>query len=158
MHASVLSRRALISTRLAVGAAAAFAPAFAQAQMTAVKMQALIDYTLRRNKEDGKSPIRLGQIRPILFPSINDVQMLQIGNDEGAIKERFSVTVNLSQQHVILFSRGEDAVYFHLTGVHLRRESSAINRREGGPSRWNTPEAAKDFARQMSYWAGRSTK
>jgi hypothetical protein len=72
------------------------------------------------------------------------------------LKERFSVTLNLPEQRVILFSRTEDAIYFHLTGVHLRREKSAINRREGA-SLWTAAEAATDFARQMTYWAGRST-
>ena len=155
MLTSVFSRRALISTGLAVAAAATFAPAFAQARMTAEKMKKLIDYTVRRNKEDNKSPTRLGVIVPSLFGGVEEVLVLQIGNDEGALKERFSVTVNLNQQHVVLFSRTEDAVYFHLTGIHLRRERSAINRRNGGPSHWTAPEAATDFARQMSYWAGR---
>jgi hypothetical protein len=41
--------------------------------------------------------------------------------------------------------------------MHLRREKSAVNRREGGASLWTAPEAATDFARQMTYWAGRST-
>src|SRR6476660_3980789 len=78
-------------------------------------------------------------------------------DDEGALKERFSVTLNLPEQRVVLFSRTEDAIYFHLTGMHLRREKSAVNRREGGASLWTAPEAATDFARQMTYWAGRST-
>ena len=93
---------------------------------------------------------------PILFGRSGEIRLLQIGNEEGALKERFSVTLNLPEQRVILFSRTEDAIYFHLTGVHLRREKSAINRREG-PSLWTAPEAATDFARQMTYWAGRST-
>jgi len=65
------------------------------------------------------------------------------------------VTVNLSQQQVVLFSRTEDAIYFHRTGVHLRREMSAVNRRKGGVSAWSGPDAVKDFSRQMSYWANR---
>jgi hypothetical protein len=96
-------------------------------------------------------------VTPILFGRADEILLLQIGNDEGALKERFSVTVNLSEQQVVLFSRTEDAIYFHLTGVHLRRQRSAANRREGGGSLWTTPEAATDFTRQMTYWAGRST-
>ncbi len=153
-----LSRRSLIATGLAAGTMAAFAPAFAQQQMTAGKMRELIDYTIRRNKEDNKAPTIFSKaVTPILFGRTDEIQLLQIGNDEGALKERFSVAVNLSEQDVVLFSRTEDAIYFHLTGVHLRRVRSAVNRREGGASLWTAPEAATDFARQMTYWAGRST-
>jgi len=153
-----ISRRSLIATGLAAASTAVFAPAFAQSQMTAKKMQELIDYTLKRNKNDNKAPTRFSQVvTPILFGSTQEVLIFQIGNDEGALQERFSVTINLSQQYVVLFSRTEDVVYFHRTGLHLRREMSAVNRRTGGASSWTEPEAAKDFARQMSYWAGRST-
>jgi hypothetical protein len=157
MSASVLSRRALISTGLAVGAAATFAPALAQQSMTAEKMQALIDYTIRRNTEDNKAPTIFSKVvTPILFGRTDEVRLMQIGNDEGALKERFSVTLDLAEPHVVLFSRTDDAVYFHLTGMHLRREKSAVNRREGGASLWTAPEAATDFVRQMTYWAGRA--
>jgi hypothetical protein len=153
-----LSRRSLIATGFAAGTMAAFAPAFAQQQMTAGKMRELIDYTIRRNKEDNKAPTIFSKaVTPILFGRTDEIQLLQIGNDEGALKERFSVAVNLSEQDVVLFSRTEDAIYFHRTGVHLRRVKSAVNRREGGASLWTAPEAATDFARQMTYWAGRST-
>jgi hypothetical protein len=99
----------------------------------------------------------LGTITPILFGSPQKVLLFQIGNDEGALKEWFSVTTNLAQQHVIVFTRGENIVYFHLTGMHLRQEKSAINR-QSGPSLWTGADAAKDFDRQMSYWAARNTK
>ena len=158
MPADALSRRSLIATGLAAGAAAALAPALAQQAMTAAKMRDLIDYTIRRNTEDNKAPTIFSKVvTPILFGRPDEIRLLQIGNDEGALKERFSVTLNLPDQRVILFSRTEDAIYFHLTGVHLRREKSAVNRREGGASLWTAPEAATDFARQMTYWAGRST-
>jgi hypothetical protein len=158
MHARALSRRSLIATGLAAGTTATFAPAFAQQQMTAEKMRELIDYTIRRNTEDNKEPTIFSKVvTPILFGRTDEVRLLQIGNDEGALKERFSVTLNLPEQRVVLFSRTEDAIYFHLTGMHLRREKSAVNRREGGASLWTAPEAATDFARQMTYWAGRST-
>ena len=156
MPITTISRRSLIATGLAAVTAAAFAPAFAQAQMTAEKMRALIDYTIRRNTEDNKAPTIFSKVvTPILFGRTDEVRLLQIGNDEGTLKERFSVTLNLPEQRVVLFSRTEDAIYFHLTGVHLRREKSAVNRREGGASLWTAPEAATDFARQMSYWAAR---
>jgi len=158
MHARALSRRSLIATGLAAGTTATFAPAFAQQQMTAEKMRELIDYTIRRNTEDNKEPTIFSKVvTPILFGRTDEIRLLQIGNDEGALKERFSVTLNLPEQRVVLFSRTEDAIYFHLTGMHLRREKSAVNRREGGASLWTAPEAATDFARQMAYWAGRST-
>jgi hypothetical protein len=158
MSTRSLSRRSLIATGLAAGTVATFAPAFAQQQMTAEKMRALIDYTIRKNREDNKAPTVFSKVvTPILFGRADEILLLQIGNDEGALKERFSVTVNLSEQQVVLFSRTEDAIYFHLTGVHLRRQRSAANRREGGASLWTTPEAATDFTRQMTYWAGRST-
>jgi len=154
MAVITISRRSFIATGLAAGAAAVFVPAFAQSAMTAEKMQSLIDYTLRRNKEDNKSPTRFSErMTPIIFGRADEVLVLQIGNDEGALKERFSVTVNQNQQQVILFSRTDEQVYFHLTGVHLRREVSAINRKEGG-SLWAAPDAAQDFVRQMTYWAG----
>src|SRR5262245_4418887 len=157
MSAKSLSRRSLIATGLAAGSMAVVAPAFAQHSMTAQKMQDLIDYTIRRNNEDNRAPTIFSKVvTPILFGRSEEIRLLQIGNDEGALKERFSVTLNLPQQRVILFSRTEDAIYFHLTGVHLRRERSAINR-QSGPSLWTAPEAATDFARQMTYWAGRST-
>jgi hypothetical protein len=157
MFAGALSRRSLIATGLAAGTAAVFAPAFEQQRMTAEKMRDLIAYTIRRNNEDNKAPTIFSKVvRPILFGRTDEIRLLQIGNDEGALKERFSVTLNLPEQRVILFSRTEDAIYFHLTGVHLRREKSAINR-SAGPSLWTAPEAATDFARQMTYWAGRST-
>jgi hypothetical protein len=158
MFARTLSRRSLIATGLAAGSLAAVAPAFAQRHtMTAEKMRDLIDYTIRRNNEDNKAPTIFSKVvTPILFGRADEIRLLQIGNDEGALKERFSVTLNLPEQRVILFSRTEDAIYFHLTGVHLRREKSAINRREGA-SLWTAAEAATDFARQMTYWAGRST-
>ena len=157
MSIVTISRRSLIAGGLAAGTKAVFAPAFAQAQMTAEKMRELIDYSIRRNKEDNKAPIRLGTVTPILFGRTEEVMVYQIGNDEGALKERFSVTINLSQQHVVLFTRTEDVIYFHLTGVHLRREKSALNRRGSGVSLWTAPEAATDFVRQMSYWAGQTT-
>jgi hypothetical protein len=158
MTTRALSRRSLIATGLAAGTAATFASAFAQQQMTAEKMRALIDYTIRRNKENNKTPTVFSKtVTPILFDRTDEVLLLQIGNDEGALKESFSVTVNLSEQHVVVFSRTEDAIYFHLTGAHLRRQRSAANRRQGGASLWTAPEAATDFARQMTYWAGRST-
>jgi hypothetical protein len=159
MHARALSRRSLIVTALAAGTTTVtFAPAFAQQQMTAEKMRELIDYTIRRNTEDNKAPTIFSKVvTPILFGRTDEIRLLQIGNDEGALKERFSVTLNLPEQRVVLFSRTEEAIYFHLTGVHLRREKSAVNRREGGASLWTAPEAATDFARQMTYWAGRST-
>ena len=155
--ASIISRRSALTTGLAaLGTAAIFAPAFAQQKMTAETMKGLIDLTLKRNKEDNKVPTRLGvQVAPVLFGSSAEVRFLQLGNDEGALKERFAVTVNLSQQHVVMFSRTEDAIYFHRTGVHLRREMSAVNRRKGGVSAWSGPDAVKDFSRQMSYWANR---
>ena len=157
MSAGAFSRRSLIATGLAAGTAAAFAPAFAQQRMTAEKMRDLIEYTIRRNNEDNKAPTIFSKtVTPVLFGRSDEIRLLQIGNEEGALKERFSVTLNLPEQRVILFSRTEDAIYFHLTGVHLRREKSAINR-SAGPSLWTAPEAAKDFARQMTYWAGRST-
>ena len=158
MSTAALSRRSLIATGLAAGAAAAFAPAFAQQAMTAEKMRELIAYTIRRNTEESKAPTIFSKVvTPVLFGRTDEVRVLQIGNDEGALKERFSVTLNLVQQRVVLFSRTEDAIYFHLTGVNLRREKSAANRRNGGASLWTAPEAATDFARQMTYWAGRST-
>jgi hypothetical protein len=157
MPAHTLSRRALMATGFAAGAAA-FSPVLAQGQMTPEKMRALVDYTLRRNKEDNKTPIQFSpKTAPFLFGRPDVVLVLQIGNEEGALKERFSVTINLQEQQVILFSRTEDAVYFHLTGTHLRRTRSAVNRRVGGASLWTTPDAARDFARQLSYWATRST-
>jgi hypothetical protein len=158
MSARTLSRRSLIATGLAAaGSLAALPPALAQHAMTAEKMRDLIDYTIRRNNEDNKAPTIFSKVvTPILFGRADEIRLLQIGNDEGALKERFSVTLNLPEQRVILFSRTEDAIYFHLTGVHLRREKSAINRREGA-SLWTAREAATDFARQMTYWAGRST-
>jgi hypothetical protein len=156
MLGGALSRRSLIVTGLAAGSAA-LSPAFAQQAMTAGKMRDLIDYTIRRNTEDNKAPTIFSKaVTPILFGHSDEIRLLQIGNDEGALKERFSVTLNLPEQSVILFSRTEDAIYFHLTGVHLRREKSAINRRDGA-SLWTAAEAATDFARQMTYWAGRST-
>jgi hypothetical protein len=156
MLGGALSRRSLIVTGLAAGSAA-LSPAFAQQAMTAGKMRDLIDYTIRRNTEDNKAPTIFSKaVTPILFGHSDEIRLLQIGNDEGALKERFSVTLNLPEQRVILFSRTEDAIYFHLTGVHLRREKSAINRRDGA-SLWTAAEAATDFARQMTYWAGRST-
>ena len=125
--------------------------------MTAEKMRDLIAYTIRRNNEDNKAPTIFSKsVTPTLFGRSDEIRLLQIGNEEGALKERFSVTLNLPEQRVILFSRTEDAIYFHLTGVHLRREKSAVNR-PSGASAWTAPEAAKDFARQMTYWAGRST-
>ena len=158
MSTSAPSRRSLIATGLAAGTAAAFAPAFAQQPMTAEKMQELIDYTIRRNTEDNKAPTIFSKVvTPIPFDRTDEVRVLQIGNDEGALKERFSVTLNLPKQLVVLFSRTEDAIYFHLTGSDMRRSRSAINRRNGGASLWTAPEAATDFARQMTYWAGRST-
>jgi hypothetical protein len=158
MHARAISRRSLIATSLAAGTTATLAPAFAQQHMTAEKMRELIDYTIRRNTEDNKAPTIFSKVvTPILFGRTDEIRLLQIGNDEGALKERFSVTLNLPEQRVVLFSRTEDAIYFHLTGMHLRREKSAVNRREGGASLWTAPEAATDFARQMTYWAGRST-
>jgi hypothetical protein len=157
MSIVTISRRSLIATGLAAGTAAIFAPAFAQEQMTAEKMKLLIDYTLKKNKENNKAPTRFSPtVTPFLFGSTAEVMLHQIGNDEGALKERFGVTINLSQQQVVIFSRTEDVVYFHRTGLHLRREVSAINKRNGGASRWTAPEASKDFTRQMSYWAGRS--
>jgi hypothetical protein len=157
MSMNALSRRAVIATGFAAGAAA-FAPVLAQGQMTTEKMRALVDYTLRRNREDNKTPVQFSTATtPFLFGRPDVVLVLQIGNDEGALKERFSVTTNLQEQQVILFSRTEDAVYFHLTGTHLRRTRSAVNRRVGGASRWTASEAATDFARQLSYWATRST-
>ena len=156
MSTNSLSRRSLIATGLAAGGAAALAPALAQQPMTAEKMRALIDYTIRRNTEDNKAPTIFSKVvMPILFGRTDEVRLHQIGNDEGALKERFSVTLNLPEQRVVLFSRTEDAIYFHLTGVQLRREKSAVNRRQGGASLWTAPEAATDFARQMSYWAAR---
>ena len=153
-----ISRRSLIATGLAAGTTAVCASAFAQSQMTANKMQELINYTLKRNKADNKAPTQFSKVvTPILFGRTDEVLIFQVGNDEGALKERFSVTTNLNQQYVILFSRTQDAIYFHRTGLHLRRELSAVNRRAGGASLWTESEAAKDFARQMSYWAGRST-
>jgi hypothetical protein len=157
MRAGTFSRRSLIVSGLATGAASALAPAFAQqTQMTAKKMQDLIDYTVRRNNEDNKAPTIFSKVvTPVLFGRDDEIRLFQIGNEEGALKERFSVTINLPQQRVILFSRTDDAVYFHLTGTHLRREKSAVNRREGA-SLWTAAEAATDFARQMAYWAGRT--
>jgi hypothetical protein len=158
MSAHSLSRRTLIATGLAAGGVATLAPAFAQGHaMTAEKMRALIDYTIRRNNEDNRSATIFSKVvTPVLFGRSDEVRLLQIGNDEGALKERFSVTLNLPQQRVILFSRGEDAIYFHLTSVNLRRERSAINRTSGATV-WNGPDATRDFDRQMTYWAGRST-
>jgi hypothetical protein len=158
MSKRALSRRSLIATGLAAGTVATFAPAVAQEQMTAEKMRALIDYTIRRNKEDNKPATVFSKaVTPLLFDRTDEILLLQIGNEEGALKERFSVTINMSEQNVVLFSRTEDAIYFHLTGVHLRRQRSAVNRRQGGASLWTAPEAATDFTRQMTYWAGRST-
>jgi len=157
MTARALSRRSLIAASLAAGTTAAFAPALAQERMTAEKMRKLIDYTIRRNNEDSKNPTIFSKVvTPVLFDRSDEVRIFQIGNDEGALKERFGVTLNLGQQQVIVFSRTESAIYFHLTGVSLLRARSAVNRREGGASLWTAPEAATDFARQMSYWAGKS--
>jgi hypothetical protein len=157
MSAQSLSRRFLIATGLAAGSLAVVAPVFAQHSMTAQKMQDLIDYTIRRNNEDNRAPTIFSKVvTPVLFGRSDEIRLLQIGNDEGALKERFSVTLNLPQQRVILFSRTEDAIYFHLTGVNLRRERSAVNRTSGATV-WSGQEAANDFARQMNYWAGRST-
>jgi hypothetical protein len=151
MSTHALSRRSLIAAALAAGGAASLAPAFAQQKMTAEKMRDLIAHTIRRNNEDNKAPTIFSKtMTPILFGRSDEIRLLQIGNEEGALKERFSVTLNLPEQRVILFSRTE--VYFHLTGVHLRREKSVINR-SAGPLLWTAPEAAKDFARQMTYWA-----
>jgi hypothetical protein len=151
-----ISRRALIAGGLAAGSAAIVTPTFAQQPMTAEKMRNLIDYTIKQNKTENKTPTRFSPATtPFLFGRADEVLILQIGNDDGALKERFCVTINQSQQQVVLFSRTEDVVYFHRTGLHLRREASAINRREGGASRWTAPDAAKDFTRQMAYWAGR---
>ena len=157
MSTGALSRRSLIATGFAAGTMAAFVPAFARQQMTAENMRGLIDYALRRNKEDNKAPTVFSkEVTPVFFGRTDEVRLHQIGNDEGALKERFGVTLNLVEQQVILFSRTEDVIYFHLTGTHLRRTRSAINRRVGGASLWTAAEAETDFARQMSYWAGRS--
>ena len=92
-----ISRRSLIATGLAAGTTAVCASAFAQSQMTANKMQELINYTLKRNKADNKAPTQFSKVvTPILF-----------GRTDASL--------------------------------------------------WTESEAAKDFARQMSYWAGRST-
>src|SRR5262245_50309694 len=109
MSAQSLSRRSLIATGLAAGSMAVVAPAFAQHHsMTAEKMQDLIDYTIRRNNEDNRAPTIFSKVvTPILFGRSDEIRLLQIGNDEGALKERFSVTLNLPQQRVILFSRTE---------------------------------------------------
>jgi len=156
MPALSLSRRSLITTSLAAGTTAAFAPAFGQERMTAEKMLKLIDYTIRRNNEDNKAPTIFSKVvTPILFGHSDEVRIFQIGNDEGALKERFGVTLNLGQQHVIIFSRTESAIYFHLTGASLLRARSAVNRREGA-SLWTASEAPTDFARQMSYWAAKT--
>ena len=158
MRAVSISRRSLIVSGLAAATATTLAPAFGQQAMTAQKMRELIDYTIRQNKKDNKVPTIFSKVMtPIVFGRSDEIQIFQIGNDEGALKERFSVTLNLPEQRVVLFSRTDDAIYFHLTGVHLQRERSAVNRRQGGASLWTTPDAATDFARQMTYWAGRST-
>src|SRR5262245_41040826 len=159
MRAHTFSRRGLITSGLAAGTAAALAPAFAQQpEMTAQKMQELIDYTIRRNTESGRAQTIFSKVvTPVLFGRNDEIRLWQIGNEEGALKERFSVTMNLPEQRVVLFSRTDDAIYFHLTGVHLRRERSAANRREGGASLWTAPDAETDFNRQMTYWAGRPT-
>jgi hypothetical protein len=158
MSIGALSRRSLIASGLAVGGMAAFAPAFAQHAMTAEKMRALIDYAFRRNKEDNKAPITLGNpVSAVLFGRSDEMRLFQIGNDEGAFKERFSVTVDLPEQRVVLFSRTDEKIYFHVTGMHLRRERSGINERGVGVSLWTSADAAPDFDRQMTYWAGRSS-
>jgi hypothetical protein len=149
------SRRAFVLSGLVTVAAAAPFPA-AGAGVTKELMQKLIDYTIKTNQTAKKEPTPFSKtMTPLLFGNSNPVLMFQIGNDEGALKERFGVTTNLSQQRIIVFSRTTDAIYFHLTGTHLRRDVSAINRKSGA-SLWASQEAEQDFKRQMSYWAGRS--
>src|SRR5262245_34137205 len=94
---SVTPRRRLLLAGLGVAFASRVAPALAQqSQMTAEKMQALIDYTRRRNSEERREPTHFSKVvGPVLFGRGDEVLVWQIGNDEGAIKERFSVTLNL---------------------------------------------------------------
>ena len=138
MSARAVSRRSLLATGLAAGTAAALAPAFAQQHMTAEKMRELIDYTIRRNTEDNKAPTIFSKVvTPILFGRTDEARMLQIGNDEGAPKERFSVTLNLAQQRVVLFSRTDDAIYFNDAERHafVRLDKTLYDRIQAGQIR-----------------------
>ncbi len=59
------------------------------------------------------------------------------------------------RENGLVFFRGTDKPLFfavHVTGTHMNRVSSALNR-DGKLVKWSGADADADFARQTAYWA-----
>lgn len=95
--------------------------------------------------------------RPQILGFDQPVITHQLGYESGDMVYYFAITKPRLQDGLIFFSHQKSTNFFrmHRTDTHLRRVASARNNMENdaGLTVWAGPDADKDFAAQLAYWA-----